>query len=92
MVTAKKLGLLLVSIDNATTTVFGDIACVTIIKPSSEYEKDGVILDITVSVLKYKYSDEDYTKLLEIFDNLIYNPLFNSDYTLSRVNIQMEEL
>ena len=91
MVTAKNLGTLLISIHNATATVFGDNACVTSIIPSQTYDDDGVILDVTVSILKYKYDEEDYQLLLEIFDNLIYNPLFNSDYTLSKVNIQIKE-
>jgi hypothetical protein len=86
-----KIGSLLVTIDNAVTTVFNDNACVTHIIPSPKYEEDGTILDITVEVLKFKYSEKEYNARINLFDELVYNPLFHSEHTLSKVNIVVVE-
>ena len=82
-----ELGKLLVSVYNATMTVFGDNAHVTHVVPSPNYDTDGTILNITVSVMKDRYTDEEYTGLMEIFDQLVYNPLINSDWILTKVDI-----
>lgn len=86
------IGRLLISIDNAVVTVFGDNAHITHLIPSPSYSEDGTILDITISILQDKYTSDELKQLLEIFDNLIYNPLFNSDATLSKVNIVTKEI
>ena len=83
-----ELGKLLISISNATNTVFGDNAYVTHVVPSPWYDDMGIILDITVTILEDKYDDDKLNDLLDIFNNLIYNPLFNTDFILSKVNIE----
>ena len=40
-------------------------------------------------MLSNKYKKTELDKLLEIFDNLVYNPVFNSDFILSKVNIEV---
>ena len=92
MTMTKDLGKLLVTIDNAVMTVWQDDACITHLIPSPTYHEDGVILDVTISVLKSKYNDEDHKRLMEIFDNLVYNPIFHSEHILSKVNIIFKEL
>ena len=92
MTMTKDLGKLLVTIDNAVMTVWQDDACITHLIPSPTYDEDGVLLDVTISVLKGKYSDEDHKRLMEIFDNLVYNPIFHSEHILSKVNIIFKEL
>ncbi len=92
MTMTKDLGKLLVTIDNAVMTVWQDDACITHLIPSPTYDEDGVLLDVTISVLKSKYSDEDHKRLMEIFDNLVYNPIFHSEHILSKVNIIFKEL
>lgn len=92
MTMTKDLGKLLVTIDNAVMTVWQDDACITHLIPSPTYDEDGVLLDVTISVLKSKYSDEDHKRLMEIFDNLVYNPIFHSERILSKVNIIFKEL
>ena len=84
-----ELGRLLISIANATETVFGDNAHVTHVVPSPWYDDLGILLDITVTVLEDRYDDEKLDNLMQVFDNLIYNPLFNSNYILSKVNIEV---
>ncbi len=88
----RDLGKLLISIDNAVMTVFGDDAHITHLIPSPKYSNDGTILDITISVLRDKFKDDEYRDKMEIFDNLVYNPLFNPDSILSKVNITIKEL
>jgi len=92
MTMTRDLGKLLISIDNAVMTVFGDDAHITHLIPSPEYSNDGTILDITISVLRDRFKDDEYKDKMEIFDNLVYNPLFNSDSILSKVNITIKEL
>ena len=92
MTMTKDLGKLLVTIDNAVMTVWQDDACITHLIPSPTYDEDGILLDVTISVLKSKYSDEDHKRLMEIFDNLVYNPIFHSEHILSKVNIIFKEL
>lgn len=87
----KELGNLLITLDNALTTVFGDNACVTHLIPSPKYKDDDTILDITVTILKSKYDEEEYKQRMEIFDNIVYNPLWNSDYILAKVPITINE-
>lgn len=82
-----ELGTLLTTISNATATVFGDNAHVTHVIPSPNYDTYGTILDITVSIMKKNYDDDEYKARLEIFDNLIYNPVINSDWILTKVDI-----
>lgn len=86
-----KVGNLLVSLDNAVTTVFGDNACITHIIPSPNYYDDGTLLDITVEVLKSRYSEQEYNARMNLFDEIVYNPLFHSDHTLSKVDIVVVE-
>lgn len=86
------LGKLLVCIDNAVVTVFGDDAYVTHIVPSSEYKDKGILLDITISVFQDRYDYESYKIKREIFDSIVYNPIFNSDHILTKVNIGWCEL
>ena len=88
----KDLGKLLISIDNAVMTVFGDDAYITHLIPSPEYSNDGTILDITVSVLRDRFKDDEYKAKMEIFDELVYNPLFHSEHILCKVNIVIKEL
>lgn len=92
MTTTKDLGKLLITIDNATTTVFLDDAYITDIVPSSKYSDEGTLLDITISVLRDKFTDEVYDLKMHIFDELVYNPLFHSERILSKVNITFKEL
>ena len=82
-----ELGHLLVTISNATATVFGDNAHVTHVVPSPDYDAYGTILNITVSVMKKHYTDEEYNQRLKIFDELVYNPVINSDWILTKVDI-----
>lgn len=86
------IGRLLITIDNAVTTVWQDDACITHLIPSPTYDDDGVLLDVTISIFKNKYNKDDYKYLMEIFDNLVYNPVFHSEHTLSKVNITFKEL
>lgn len=88
----RDLGYLLVSIDNAVITVFGDDACITHLIPSPNYEDEGVILDVTISILKDRYTEDILKQKLEIFDNLVYNPIFNSNRILTKVDITIKEL
>ena len=92
MTMTKDLGKLLITIDNAVMTVWQDDACITHLIPSPTYDNDGVLLDITISVFRSKYTDEEHTRLMELFDNLVYNPIFHSERTLSKVNISFMEL
>lgn len=92
MTMTKDLGKLLVTIDNAVVTVFGDDACITHIIPSPKYSVDGTLLDITISVFKDKFLQETYDEKMRIFDELVYNPLFHSERILSKVNITFKEL
>ena len=46
-----QVGALLIALDNATLTVFGDDAFITHIIPSPRYKDDGTILDITISII-----------------------------------------
>ena len=48
------IGRLLITIDNAITTVWHDDACITHLIPSPTYDDDGVLLDITISIFKNK--------------------------------------
>ena len=58
------IGRLLITIDNAVTTVWHDDACITHLIPSPTYDDDGVLLDVTISILKNKYSkDRDIVKI-----------------------------
>lgn len=82
-----ELGKLLISIYNATMTVWGDNAHVTHVVPSPDYGAYGTILNVTISVIKDRYTDEEYKGLMEIFDQLVYNPLINSDWILTKVDI-----
>lgn len=86
-----KIGNLLVSLDNAVATVFNDNAYITHIVPSPSFDNDGVLLDITIEVLKSKYSEDEYNARMDIFNNIIYNPIFHSDHTLSKVNVVVME-
>ena len=92
MTMTKDLGKLLITIDNAVMTVFNDDACITHIVPSPQYSDEGIILDITISVFKDKFSKEVYDTKMRIFDELVYNPLFHSEHILSKVNIVFKEL
>lgn len=88
----RDIGELLIALDNATLTVFGDDAFITHIIPSPTYEEDGVILDITISVLRDGFSNEEYETKLGIFDELIYNPVFHFKEALLKVNFTFKEL
>ena len=92
MTMTKDLGQLLVTIDNAVTTVWQDDAYITHLIPSPTYDDDGVLLDITISVLKDKHTNAEHQVLMEIFDNLVYNPIFHSERILSKVNITFKEV
>lgn len=87
----KELGKLLITLENASTTVFGDDACITHLVPSAEYEDNGTILDITVAIIRSKYNEEEYKTKMDIFNNIIYNPIWNSDRVLSKVNIIIDD-
>ena len=88
----RKIGELLVALDNATTTVFGDDAFITHLVPSPRYNESGVLLDVTISVMVNKMSPDDYSIKLGIFDDLIYNSVFNYSDALSKVDIHMKEV
>ena len=88
----RKIGELLVALDNATVTVFGDDACITHIIPSPRYEDDGTILDITISVMLDNLSEDEYSTKMDIFDELIYNSVFNYTDALLKVNITFKEV
>lgn len=92
MTMTKDLGLLLITIDNAVVTVFQDDAFITHVVPSPSYHDDGTLLDITVSIRADKFAKDNLEQRLEIFDNLIYNPVFHSDHILSKVNIAIKEI
>lgn len=88
----RKIGELLVALDNATITVFGDDAFITHLVPSPKYNESGVLLDVTISVMVNKMSPDDYSIKLGIFDDLIYNSVFNYSDALSKVGIHMKEV
>lgn len=88
----KKIGELLIALDNATMTVFGDDAFITHIVPSPQYDDNGTLLDITISVFKSKYNDDNFNKKMEIWDALIYDSVFDYHKALSKVNIHFKEL
>ena len=88
----RQIGELLVALDNATLTVFGDKAYITHIIPSPRYEDNGTLLDITISIMRDKLTDEEYDIKLGIFDELIYNPVFNYADALLKVNITFKEV
>ena len=92
MTMTKDLGNLLITIDNAVMTVFNDDACITHIIPSPKYSDEGIILDITISILRDRMTDELYETRMRIFDELVYNPLFHSSHILSKVDITIKEL
>ncbi len=92
MTLTRDIGALLISIDNATTTVFGDDAHITHIIPSPKYHDEGIILDITISIFRDRFSDEEYEIKMNIFDELVYNPIFNSENALLHVDIVFKEL
>ena len=92
MTMTRDIGALLIAIDNATTTVFGDDACITHIVPSSKYHDEGTLLDVTISVFRDRYNDNEYEIKMGLFDELVYNPVFNSARTLSKVDIFFKEL
>lgn len=80
------LGKFLVTISNACVTVFGDDAMVTHIVPSPRYEKEGIILDITIKYRDWVDKDKIEYKL-KILDELIYNPVLTPEYIMAKVNI-----
>lgn len=88
----REIGALLIALDNATLTVFGDDASITHIIPSPHYKDDGTILDITISIIRDKIDDEDYDTKIGIFDELIYNPVFNYSNALLKVDITFKEV
>lgn len=88
----REIGKLLIAIDNAVMTVFGDDAFITHLVPSSKYDETGTLLDVTISVMKDKISDEDYDIKMSIFDELIYNSVFNYTEALLKVDIHFKEL
>ena len=84
----KDLGNLLVTIDEALQTLFDDNAHVTHLVPSPRFEDEGILLDITVTILKSRYDDEkEYDFKRKMLEELIYNPCMHSDFILSKVNI-----
>ena len=84
----KDLGNLLVTIDEASQTLFGDNAHVTHLVPSPRFEDEGILLDITVTILKSRYDDEkEYNFRRKMLEELIYNPRMHSDFILSKVNV-----
>lgn len=92
MSTIKKLGNLLLTIDEALSTLFGDNAHVTQIVPSRDFDKDGTLLDLTITILKNRYdNEEEYDFRRKMLDELIYNPLMHSDWILTKVNISFVE-
>lgn len=80
------LGKFLVTISNACMTVFGDDAMVTHVVPSSRYEDEDIILDVTIQYRDWVDSDNISSKL-KILDELIYNPVLTPEYIISKVNI-----
>ena len=88
----REIGNLLVALDNAVLTVFNDDAFITHIIPSPRYEDDGTILDITITIMRDRIDDEEYDVKLSIFDELIYNPVFNYANALLKVNIVFKEV
>lgn len=80
------LGKFLVTISNACVTVFGDDAMVTHVVPSPRYEKEGIILDITIKYRDWVDKDKIESKL-KILDELIYNPVLTPEYIMAKVNI-----
>lgn len=80
------LGKFLVTISNACVTVFGDDAMVTHVVPSPRYEKEGIILDITIKYRDWVDKDKIESKL-KILDDLIYNPVLTPEYIMTKVNI-----
>lgn len=88
----REIGKLLIAIDNAVMTVFGDDAFITHLVPSPRYDEAGTLLDVTISVMKDKISDEDYDIKMSIFDELIYNSVFNYTNALLKVDIHFKEL
>lgn len=84
-----ELGQLLITLVNATATVFGDDAIVSQVRPSGTYDDDGVILDVTISYREYNYTEEELEILLQLLDNFIYNPIITSDEILSRVRLEV---
>jgi len=88
----RKIGELLIALDNATLTVFGDDAFITHIVPSPHYEECGTLLDITISIVRDKLSDEEYDIKMGIFDELIYNSVFNYSEALLKVDFTFKEV
>lgn len=88
----REIGNLLIALDNAVLTVFNDDAFITHIIPSPRYSDDGTILDITISIMKDKMTEEEYNTKLGIFDELIYNPIFDYSNALLKVNIVFKEV
>ena len=88
----RDLGLLLIGIDNAVTTVFGDDAHITHLVPSLNYYDDGILLNITISVFRNRYDDTIFATKMDIFNQLVYNPVFHSDKILSKIDIEFMEL
>lgn len=88
----REIGDLLIALDNATLTVFGDDAFITHIIPSPRYKDDGTILDITISIMRDKIEDEDYDTKIGIFDELMYNQIFNYSNALLKVNFTFKEV
>ena len=80
------LGKFLVTISNACVTVFGNDAMVTHVVPSPRYEKEGIILDITIKYRDWVDKDKIESKL-KILDDLIYNPVLTPEYIMTKVNI-----
>lgn len=93
MTLCRDLGNLLMTIDEAVVTLFGDNALVTHVVPSPRYDKEDIILDITIEILKNRYDeDEDgYIFRRKMLDELIYNPAMHSSFVLSKVNIVVLE-
>ena len=92
MSTIKNLGNLLITIDEALSTLFGDNAHVTQIIPSRDFDNDGTLLDLTITILKNRYDNEkEYNFRRKMLDELIYNPLMHSDWILTKVNISFVE-
>lgn len=88
----REIGALLIALDNATLTVFGDDAFIIHIIPSPRYKDDGTILDITISIIRDKIDDEDYDTKIGIFDELMYNQVFNYSNALLKVNFTFKEV
>ena len=80
------LGKFLVTISNACVTVFGNDAMVTHVVPSPRYEKEGIILDITIKYRDWVDKDKIESKL-KILDDFIYNTVLTPEYIITKVNI-----